>query len=590
MQANAIPYQIRAKLLQLEPSLDVDWHLALLEVLQDADLQLCDDIDNQILKPKEIYWNRVANTFEYKANTSLAILRHRLTHPKMGEFAKTLSESLESLKELSDSLQIADYLENAIEQINQIQVEEDFVLQREKILIHRTFLLNAAKIIRRIKIDEPRGLRKLTEDEIKGFIVEVYIKQQLLDYWHKPLLKKDSKLNKLPVFRYLILREQKVRHFHIVKTSELIYLVAPVMHAEHNPYSIRRFLIEEQGALPDQIFLNAIVLDLSQTDEIEYIEHLKDLIKRMVTIQSQINLDVIDVVHQLEEIYEDKLIPLLIEPVQFVAKTADVVAQMHLKKFENVLTGEFFALMHVASKKHLSHIEEFDYLYLNGHRLLSELLAYYREFKAQPSLVFNHYVQMFEYKLFAYVKLLEKRKQECFVPLNENDWNFMHERSMQPIKALQATISQNLVDYRELTMFMNKLKREQATKQTSLLKRILKSDQAENDLLDAQKSAIELKRKIFMNILEIPRSYPNASVFIEFESMHNFTDKQRHYAFPCGDNGLTRLPVLLGVPDTYTEFDVEEFNAIIQYDLNFSASSRAEKINLDDHSPISYST
>ncbi|WP_228720309.1 hypothetical protein [Acinetobacter portensis] len=190
MQANAIPYQIRAKLLQLEPSLDVDWHLALLEVLQDADLQLCDDIDNQILKPKEIYWNRVANTFEYKANTSLAILRHRLTHPKMGEFAKTLSESLESLKELSDSLQIADYLENAIEQINQIQVEEDFVLQREKILIHRTFLLNAAKIIRRIKIDEPRGLRKLTEDEIKGFIVEVYIKQQLLDYWHKPLLKK----------------------------------------------------------------------------------------------------------------------------------------------------------------------------------------------------------------------------------------------------------------------------------------------------------------------------------------------------------------------------------------------------------------
>lgn len=590
MQENAIPYQIRARLLQLEPSLDSDWHLVILDVIQNADLQLCDDIDNQILKPKEIHWNRLANTFEYKANTSLAILRHRLTHPKMGEFARTLSESLESLKQLSDSLKIADYLENAIEQINQIQVDEDFVLQREKILIHRTFLLNAAKIIRRIKIEEPQGLRNLTEAEIKGFIVEVYIKQQLLDYWYKPLLAKDSKLNKLPIFRYLILREQKVRHFHIVKTSSFLYLVAPVMNAEHNPYSIRRFLIEEQGALPDQIFLNGIVLDLSQVDEIEYIESLKHLIKRMVTIQSQIHLDVIDVVHQLDEIYEEKLIPLLIEPIRFVAKNVDVVAQMHLKKFENLLTGEFFALMHVAVKKHLSHIEEFDYLYLHAHRLLSELLAYYREFKAQPSLVFNHYVQLFEYKIFAYLKLLEKRKQECFVPLNENDWNFMHERSMQPVKAIQSIFARNLVDYRELKMFINKAKREQAIKSTSLIKRMMRSDQAENDLLDAQKSTIELKRSIFMKILEIPRSYSSASVFIEFESMHNFTDTQRHYAFPCGDNGLTRLPVLLGVPETYTEFDVEEFNALIQFDLNFSASSRAEKIDLDDHSPISYST
>lgn len=590
MQSNAIPYEIRAKLLQLEPSLDTDWHLTLIEVLQEADPQLCEDIDHQILKPKEIHWNRLANTFEYKANTSLAILRHRLTHPKMGEFAKTLSESLEDLKQLSDSLKIADYLENAIEQINHIQVEEDFVLQREKILIHRTFLLNAAKIIKKIKIDEPEGLRNLTESEIKCFIIEVYIKQQLLDYWYKPLLKKDSKLNKLAIFKYLVLREQKVRHFHIVKTSSLIYLVAPVLHIENNPFSIRRFLIEEQGALPDQIFLNVIVLDLSKVDEIQYIESLKSLIKRMVTIQSQIHLDVIDVVNQLEEIYEDKLIPLLIEPVHFVAKNADVVAKMHLNKFETVLTGEFFALMHVAAKKHLSHIEEFDYLYLNAHRLLSELLAYYREFKAQPSLVFNQFVQMFEYKLFAYVRLLEKRKQECFVPLSDNDWNFMHERSMQPIRALQSTISQNLVDYRELRMFINKVKREQTTKSTSLIKRMMKSDQTENDLLGAQKSAIELKRKIFMNIVEIPRLYPSASVFIEFESMHNFIDQQRHYAFPCGDNGLTRLPVLLGIPDTYTEFDVEEFNALIQYDLNFSTSSRAEKIDLDDHSPISYST
>lgn len=589
MQENAIPYQIRAKLLQLEPSLDLDWHISLLEILQDADPQLSDDIDEQILKPKEIHWNRIAQTFEYRANTSLAILRHKLLNERMATIAKKLSDSLDNFKDISDCLQIADFLENAIAQINQIPVEEDFVLQREKALIHRTFLLNAAKIIRRMTLTIPKGIRHLTEEQVKGFILEVYIKQQLLDYWFKPLLPKSSPLKKEMVFKYLILREQKVRHFHILKTSEFVYLIAPVMQIEQNPYSIRRFLVEEKGGLPDQIFLNGIAVDMSQSIEVDYIEYLKQMLKKMVTIQSQIHLDVIDVVNQLEEIHEEKIIPLLIEPVKFVAKSVDVVAQIHLKKIEDVLVGEFFALMHVASKKHLSHIEEFDYLYLNAHRMLSEILAYYREFKSQPYLVFSTHVQKFEYKLFAYVRLLEKRKHENFVPLNDYEWGVMHDRSLKPMKELQEAITQNLLDYREINIYISRLKREVTKKTDSLMKRMLKSDQGERDIAEAQKASVELKRRIFMNVLEIPRKNPNTTVFIEFESIHDFTEKmQRHYAFPCGDNGLTRLPMLLAIPETYTEFDIEDFNASIQYDLNFSVSSRAEKVDQEGLSPIEY--
>jgi hypothetical protein len=589
MQSNTIPYQIRAKLLQLEPSLDSDWQESLQQVFADADLTLCEDIDRQILKPKEIHWNRINQTFEYKANTSLAILKHRLTHERMRTFAKTLSESLENLKNISDSIQIADYLENAIEQINQIQVDENFVLHREKILVHRTFLLNAAKIIRKTNIDPLKGVRKLSEKEIKCFIVEVFIKQQLLGYWFKPLLKKHSELTKQPVFRYFVLKEQKIRHFDMVKTSEYIYLVAPVMQFGQNPYSIRRFLLEEQGAIEDQVFLNAIVLDVSQAAELEYIEHFKEQVKRMVTIQSQVHLDVLDIVDYLEEVHEKILVPLLIEPIHFVAKNADVVAKIHLKKFENELTIQFLMHVHSAVKTHLSHIEEFDYLYFNVHRLLSELLAYYREFKEQPSLVFNQNVQMFEYKLLGYIKLLEKRKQDNFVPLNDYEWAVMHERSMQPIKDIQTSMNQSLIDYRELNIYINKLKRESSARSASILKRMMKSDQAERDIIDAQKAAVDLKRRIFMNIVHVPRMNHKCSVFLEFESMHNFTEIQRHYAFPCGDNGLTRLPILLKLPETYADFDVEDFNASISFDLNFSVSSRAEKPKFDEVSEIRYS-
>lgn len=142
------------------------------------------------------------------------------------------------------------------------------------------------------------------------------------------------------------------------------------MQVEQNPYSIRRFLTEE-GAIEAQTFLNVIVLDMQATEENEYIDHFKSLIECMVTVQSQIHVDVMDIVLQLEEVCEKSLIPLLIEPIQFVAKNADVVAQMHLKKFENILTTDFLNLSYEAIKSHLSHIEEFDYLYLSVHRLYS---------------------------------------------------------------------------------------------------------------------------------------------------------------------------------------------------------------------------
>ena len=74
----------------------------------------------------------------------------------------------------------------------------------------------------------------------------------------------------------------------------------------------------------------------------------------------------------------------------------------------------------------------------------------------------------------------------------------------------------------------------------------------------------------------MPRTHENSSVFLEFESLQSFQKVERHYAFPCGDNGLTRLPVLIHLPETYDDFDVENFNASMSLDMNFSAGSRLQ--------------
>lgn len=53
MSEIAIPYQLRARLSQLEPSLDLEWQRELRTALADVSAELKESIDFQILKPKK---------------------------------------------------------------------------------------------------------------------------------------------------------------------------------------------------------------------------------------------------------------------------------------------------------------------------------------------------------------------------------------------------------------------------------------------------------------------------------------------------------------------------------------------------------
>ncbi|WP_252715391.1 hypothetical protein [Acinetobacter bereziniae] len=437
MNITMIPYQIRATLLQLEPSTDLNWAKVLYEIFDEANIEVREEIDRQILKPKEIQWNRTENTFEFKITNSLETLKHRLDNERMRSIANKLSNSLHWLEQITDCVQIADYLENTLHQIDLIPVDDHLGLQREKLLIRRVFLQDVAKLVRNLNIHIHPNVRDLTVNQIKCFIIEVFIKQQLLGYWFKPLLTKSSNLFAHPFFKYFIVSEQKIRKFDIVNTSEFIYLIAPIQHFEQNPYSIRRFLFEEHIEYNNQIYLTGLVIDPKQISENAYRVQTDQLIQKMVTIQHQVHRDVIEIVQEFESFTETKLLPFLMQPLGMVGKNSEVVAQNHVKTIEQMLIANVLMPLRNAVKNDLSHLEEFEYLFMSVHRILSEILSHYRDFKEQPALFFNAHVQLFEYRLLAYLKLLEKRKDEIFIPMSKQEWQVMHERSQQPIKKLQ---------------------------------------------------------------------------------------------------------------------------------------------------------
>lgn len=565
-----IPYQIRATLLQMEPSLDLNWEGLLSQVFAEADVEVCEEIDRQILKPKDIQWNRVTNTFEYRVTNSLAILKHSFSNERMRSIAAKLSQSINWLKDISDSIQIADYLENALHQIDQIPVDDNLKVQREKMLMRRVFLQDVAKLVRNLKIDPPVGIRHLTAEQIKSFIIEVFIKQQLLGYWFKPLLARSSEQMNHPFFKHWLLKEQTVRRFDIVKTSEFLFIIAPVNNFENNAYSIRRFLFEDYMEYNQQVYLHGLVLDMSRYGEKGYIDEFTEKVQKIITIQHQVHRDVLEIVHDFEELSENKLIPLLMQSLGLVGTNSDLVAKKHLRNFENILVNQFLLPLKDSLQNHLSHIEEFEYLFMSVHRIFSDILAHYKEFKEQPALFFNHTVQLFEYKLLAYLKLLEKRKDEIFIPLNLYEWKVMNDRSEQPVLNLQRELSHRIQDYREMSLHMGRLKKDQAEAHGSFLKRLVKGDKIDKEMQQTVLSITRIKKQAYLDILNIPKSFRKYSVFIEFESFTATSEVERHYAFPCGDNGLTRLPLLVQIPENLEHFNLDELNSSISYDLRFS--------------------
>ena len=313
---------------------------------------------------------------------------------------------------------------------------------------------------------------------------------------------------------------------------------------------------------------------MSRYTEKGYIDEFTKQVQMMITVQHQVHKDVILIVQEFEELAEKKLIPMLTQTIGTGGgKNSDVVAKQHIRKFESILTNDLLIPLHDALRNHISHLEEYQYLFVSIHRIFSDILAHYKDFKEQPALFFNHTIQLFEYQLLAYVKLLEKRKEEIFVPMNIYEWKVMNDRSEQPILSLQKDLTRHITDYRETTLYIGRLKKEQTEVQGSFMKRMMRGDKLDKELQQVSHSAIRIKKQAYLDILSIPKNFRKYSVFIEFESFTATSELERHYAFPSGDNGVTRLPLLVKIPENLEHFNLEELNNSISYDLRFSPTA-----------------
>ncbi|KAA8733914.1 hypothetical protein F4V57_07650 [Acinetobacter qingfengensis] len=566
-----IPYQLHIAVTQIDPQLDQAWELSLQKIFLQLDEEMREIIYKQILQVKEIQWNKVHNTFSYHPRTEFFDTIDQIGHDGIRNLAKKVFSSLSELDKYKNALEIADFLEIILRQIDKIDVNENLNLQKIKQKIRKGFIYKAANIIlKKETIEIPFNQRNITTEQLKSFFNEVFLKQQLLGYWFKTLRPYQLAEQPKALFNTYLKQQQQIRQLEIVKTSKFIFILAPTASQQSNPFSARRFLQEDIIETASQhIYLNGIILDLTLLDNEQHIQQFKSQMQRIISIEKQISKPISDLISHFEEYNSQMLLPFLFQPFDATGLNIESIIRERLLEFEQRLSINILEPLAKYLRSNNLHQDECNYLFISIKQIMSDIISYFYDFQNQPAVIFDEQVNNFSARLQAYLTLLKKRSTHIFKISSTEEWYIEHENALEPIQKLKQIGKQNLQAYLDTSKQIKTLQRKQDEGNYGFMERLFNKNKKIEENIRQLKNKIDLiKESAFIEILRIPKEYSNLSVYLEFEALISINNKERHYAFPTGDNGISRLPILIKLPENRKEFNLQEFINAAEYDLS----------------------
>ena len=224
-----IPYHLRVQLKQIDPILDKHWQQQLDSILSKTPQALHQKIEDQYLKAKNISWNYLNQTFEFKGHISLKELQLNTQNSELLQLAHRINTTFSYLQSYQTDFQIADYLETIVREINQIDLDNPKDIQAQQ-LIKKAFLYDTALIIRELNFSVSENHRHLNIEQVRTFIFEVFMKSEILGSWFAHILPSEYADQELTIFQDYFISEQQVRDFEIILCTRQI---------SQNPYPIR---------------------------------------------------------------------------------------------------------------------------------------------------------------------------------------------------------------------------------------------------------------------------------------------------------------------------------------------------------------
>lgn len=570
LNRNYIPYKLRIQFTQIEPKLDYEWEKNLQDLFTKLTASEKDNVNEQILKNKNIVWNSETDTFTHRHTSNLLSLNDEISHSGMKILIKKIISSLDELNKYSKISDIADYLETILKQIDNIDVEENIELLRTKQKIRIEFIYQSAQIIKhKSNLEVPINSRKLTAEAIKCYILEVFLKHELLDFWFKTIRPRQLKEQSYSLLNNFLFNEQRIRQLEVIKTSKFIYAIAPSRSADINTFSIRRFLNEEKIVLSNNVYLNGAVIPLENLTDLEFIESFHWQVNRIVTIEKQVSTIITDLVDSFEQINAKTLLPLLFEPLDSSGLAADKIIEQRLWDFEQQLSIQILEPLESALRNLATRNEEYDYLFVSIRQIFGDINSYYKDFQQQPAMMFNNHVNLFSARLIAYLTMIEKRKNEIFIAQTNEDYQANLTKLSESITILRNLSKDSLDKLRILRVELKASQKLLKDNENSFLSKLFNNTKKLNIKVDELKNDIyENRENTYFEIVRIPKKFQKDTVYLEFESLISINDLERHYAFSSGENWVRRLPILVQLPEDRNLLNIQELYNTLEFDLS----------------------
>ena len=552
-----VPFHLSAKLLQLQPVLDQHWRSIVSEICTDLDQSNLPQIQ-QLLLQKGIRWESSSQSYQLDVPMNLGMLIKVLKYDVMREHAQYLATQLEELRTLTKSIQIAQKLEDNLLYINKIDAEEDFELQHEKNVLHQHFILNAAQIIREMDLIAPSDTRQLTAQQVKIFLIEVFLKSHVLGQVFDASIPKSSEVWQHPIFKYYLKREQKTRYLQVVQTSEFIYILSPDLDWT-TQYSATRFLSTKHNeALADDVF-DGVAIDLTTALENQQIEQLKIRVSKLASIAGFIHLDLQNLMQQLHTRVDKHLLLML------YAEDATQLATA-LPAFEQQFNALILKPLHQTVQYQLNEQIQHDFVFFHSMQISQKLITSLKVLSSCPKFEASSELKRLRLQLQAWQVLLLKRRAQIFHVQNEDEWEFHHQQSQQIHTALKALLH-TTEDEDQQKIFATELIVENTAvngAHVGFSKRMTKTGDYESLEADTLKAQQQKKRQTYMQVLMLLKEHAPQLVNLDFEPCENalnvqsFSD-QRYFAISAGENSLNALPKILELSVNFFDFNLEKF-------------------------------
>lgn len=571
-----IPYQLRVKLKQIDPILDKHWQQQLQSILSATPQTLHQKIEDQYLKAKNISWNYLTHSFEFKGYSSLKDLQLNTQNSELLQLADRINSTFSYLQGYQSDFQVADYLETIVREINQIDLDNQKDIQAQQ-LVKKAFLYDAALIIRDLDFTVSENHRHLDIEQVRTFIFEVFMKSEVLGSWFAHILPSEYAEQELAIFQDYFIQQQRVRDFEIIKTFQYYFVLSSTYDSSVSAYSIRRFLTEENFGKENRFYISGLVLDPQQLDQADYFANFKQLMTQIIGIQRKMNPHIVELIESLHEYNQQNLIPSLKEILNIQSFSIDHLVKEHLEILEKDLSLNILEPFLKGLKNSVQHTDELEYCYLNILRLINEFLHQLEILSQQPMLQFNPHARLFKFRLIAYLKLLEQRRAQIFVIFHDE---FQYQQQLRAVSApaqeIRELLNSAMEQTRQIQQHIRQLEREmQNAENSSFLKRLFKkSENHELKINELKQNLIEVRDRCYIRIIAIQKQASQESVYLEAKNLISVIDsKVRHYAFANGENGVTRLPLLLQLPEDRNNFNMQSILMALNYEFLLSAKS-----------------